>query len=142
MLIKNKNKLALIFISKSNEENTDTLKENTTYVVDLMALVRVVMVILETFEDLHLSWVCTGCFANFIKAAEKAKRDSATKMIIKPPKLKVHRDFSNVFLNGENKTYIIELFFQTIKEKRSHILNALRTPQMIFSHKQKSVPLK
>ena len=55
MLIKNKNRLALIFISKSNEENTDTLKENTTYVVDLMALMRVVMVILETFEDLHLS---------------------------------------------------------------------------------------
>ena len=118
MLIKNKNRLALIFISKSNKENTDTLKENTTYVVDLMALMRVVMVILETFEDLHLSWVCTGCFANFIKAAEKAKRDSATKMIIKPPKLKVHRDFSNVFVEWRKQDVHNWAVFSNNKRKK------------------------
>ena len=37
---------------------------------------------------------------------------------------------------------MIKLLFQTIKEKILHILNALRTPQMIFSHDQKSVSLK
>ena len=41
-------------MSKSNEENTDTSKEDTMYVVDLMALMRVVTTIPETFEDLAL----------------------------------------------------------------------------------------
>ena len=62
-------------------------------------------------------------FENSIKAAEKAQRDSATKMIIKSPKSKVPRDFSNVLSNGENK---IELLFQATNEKRLHLLNALR----------------
>ena len=83
-----------------------------------MALMRVVMVIPETFEDLALKLifdffiakgylrvdlVANYYFKNFIKAVEKANRDSATKMIIKPPKSEVPRDFSNFFSNGENK---------------------------------------
>ena len=51
---------------------------------------------------------------------------------MKSPKSKVPRDFSN----GENKLRIIELLIQTTKEKRLHVLNALRTLQMIFSHEQ------
>ena len=39
---------------------------------------------------------------NSIKAAEKAKRDSATKMIIKSRKSKVPRDFSNFLSNGDS----------------------------------------
>ena len=39
---------------QSNEENTDASKENTTYVVDLVALMRVVMAIPENFENLAL----------------------------------------------------------------------------------------
>ena len=49
-----KNKLAPILMSKSNKENADASEENTMYVVDLMALMRVVMAIPETFEDLAL----------------------------------------------------------------------------------------
>ena len=41
-------------MSKSNKENADASEENTMYVVDLMALMRVVMAIPETFEDLAL----------------------------------------------------------------------------------------
>ena len=62
-------------------------------------------------------------FENSIKAAKKAQRDSATKIIIKSPKSKVPRDFSNVLSNGENK---IELLFQATNEKRLDLLNALR----------------
>lgn len=45
--------LASIFMTKSNEENTDASKENS--IVNLMALMRVLMAIPETFEDLTLS---------------------------------------------------------------------------------------
>lgn len=37
---------------------------------------------------------------------------------------------------------MIELLFQTMKEKRLHVLNALRAPHMIFSHEQEFVSLK
>ena len=46
-----KNKLAAILMSNSNEEKTCTSKENTSNVVDLMALMRVVAAIPEKFED-------------------------------------------------------------------------------------------
>ena len=62
-------------------------------------------------------------FENFIKAAETAKRNSETKMIINPPKSNVPGDFSKFLLNGGSKTLIIELLFQTIKEKILHVLN-------------------
>ena len=54
MLIKNKSKLPPMLTPKSNEENADASKESTTCVVDLMALMRVVMAIRETFKDLAL----------------------------------------------------------------------------------------
>ena len=44
-----KKKLARILMSKSNEEYTNASKVNTTYVIDLMALMRVVMAIPENF---------------------------------------------------------------------------------------------
>ena len=47
-----KSKLAQIFKSKSNEENTEASKGNTVYVVDLMELMQMVMAIPETFADL------------------------------------------------------------------------------------------
>ena len=41
-------------MSRSNEENADALRGNTMYIVDLMALMRVVTAILKIFEDLVL----------------------------------------------------------------------------------------
>ena len=58
-------------------------------------------------------------FGNSIKAAEATERDTATKIIIKPPKLKVPRDFWNFLSDGENKKRMIALLFETIKEKKS-----------------------
>ena len=52
-----KNKLDEILISKSDKENATASKENTMYVVDLMALMRVVTPILEFFEDLALKLI-------------------------------------------------------------------------------------
>ena len=67
-------------------------------------------------------WVdlVTDCyFENSIKAAEKAQRHSATKIIKKSPKSKVPRDFSNFLSNEENKTRMNEVLFQAINEKKN-----------------------
>ena len=62
----------------------------------------------------------TDCyFENSIRAAEKAQRDSATKIIKKSPKSKVPRDFSNFLSNEENKTRMNEVLFQGINEKKN-----------------------
>ena len=81
-------------------------------------------------------------FENFITAIKKAKRYSATNKIIKSPKSKVPRDFPNFWLNEENKTRMIELLPQTIKQRRLHLLNAPKTPQIIFLHEEEHVSLK
>ena len=52
-----KNKLDPILISKSNKENATAYKENTVHVVDLMALMRGVTPISESFEDLALKLI-------------------------------------------------------------------------------------
>ena len=50
-------KMDLILISKSDKENPTAAKENTVYVLDLMALMRVVTPISESFEDLALKLI-------------------------------------------------------------------------------------
>ena len=44
-------------MSKSNEENTDTSRENATYGIDLMGLIRMVMAIPKAFKDLALQLI-------------------------------------------------------------------------------------
>ena len=51
------NKLAEILMSTTNEEKTDTSKENTVYVVDLIALIPLVTAILKTFLHLVLKLI-------------------------------------------------------------------------------------
>ena len=46
--------MASILMSRSNEENADAFRGNTMYIVDLMALMRVVTAILKTLKDLVL----------------------------------------------------------------------------------------
>ena len=101
--------MAPIFMLKSNGENKDPSKENTSNFVDLIAVMWVVAAIPEKCEDLAISWyrfylpkgylrvdLASDCyFENSIKALKKAKTDSRTLIIIKSPKLKVLKDFSN-----------------------------------------------
>ena len=123
-----------------------------------MALMRVVTPISEAFKILHSSKyqlylikylrvdLVADCYIkNSIKAEEKRNRDFETKIIIKSPKCKIPRDFSNFLLNGENKTRMSELHFQTKKEIEiafTQCSENLRKPQMIFLHEQEFLSLK
>ena len=78
----------------------------------------------------------TDCyFKSTMKDAERTKRGTSSK-IITSPRFKVPREFHNFLCNGENKTRMIELIFQTIKEKRVYCLNLLKTTKLILSREK------
>ena len=108
-------------------------KERTAYIVDVMALIRTLSNLPDTFEKLTwkmLSYIPKGyhrvdfvadCyFQNLIKDVERSKRGTSNKIIIRSSQSKISGDFASIFLScGENKTRLVELLFQTIeKEKR------------------------
>ena len=141
-------RLAQILMSRSNEENADASRGNTMYVVDLMALMRVVTAIPETFEDLaikltsilsnqrlSMSWL--GCRLLLWKCHQSC-REGKERFRNKDN----YKITKKLLSNGENKTCMIESLFRAIEEKRSHLLNVLRTPQKIFSHEQECGTLK
>lgn len=149
-----KSKLANKILSQSNEQTHAVEKEHTVYIVDLMALVRVISEIPETFEDLALKVISTipkgyrridivaDCYwENSIKDAERAKRGTATKIILRSANAKVPREFTKFLSCGENKTRMIELFFQVWTKKKVHCLNLLRTTQIILSREQECLSL-
>ena len=63
--------------------------------------------------------VADYCFENLIEAAEKAKKDAATKIITKSPKSKVTRDVWIFLSDGEKKKRMIALLLQTIKGEKN-----------------------
>ena len=102
MLFKNKNKLAPILTSKSNDEKIDASKKTQPMLLISWNWCEWWEWFQKPLKILHLSWyrfyltekyfrvdlVADCYFENFIKAAEKAKSDSAIKMIIKITKIK------------------------------------------------------
>ena len=85
-----------------------------------MASIRQMTEIFETYEEFtwkllkslptkytRIDLVADTYLENSIKGAERFKRESSQKIIIRSPKSKIPRDF-NVFLkNGKNKTRIL-----------------------------------
>ena len=149
-----KSKLANLILSTSNDQNHEAEKESTAYVVDLMALVRLMKEIPETFEELALkilSFIPKGflrvdivadCyFENSIKGAERKKRGSSSNIIIKSSKSKVPREFTKFLSCGANKTRMIQLFFEIWTERKLYCLNLLRAPQMILSREEQCISL-
>ena len=145
----NKSKLAKNILSRIIEESSDFNKIHTAFIVDFMALVRTMSQLPETFEELALKLVqhipkgyhridlVADCYlSNSIKDAERAKRGQSTKILVKSTKSKIPREFSKFLANGENKTRMIELIFETLEEKKAAVLNTLRTTQLVLSSEQ------
>ena len=80
---------------------------------------------------LRVDFVADCYFKIFNKAAKKIKRGSAVKIIVKSRKSEVTWDFLNFLSNGENRCTWLSCSF---KQKRLHLLNAVRTQQMTFLH--------
>ena len=103
-------RLSTIRLSLSNANGSVRETSKNDLVLDLVTLIQVVTGIPDMFEDLsrklisiltevylRVDLVPDCYFKNFIKAAERAKKNSVTKIIIKSPKSKDPRGLSNFF---------------------------------------------
>ena len=96
-----------------------------------MALVRTITQIPGTFEDLaiklnsfppkgfkRIDLVPDSYLQNSIKDAERANRGQSSRIILKSALSKIPREFSKFLSNGENKTKMIQLIFETLEKKK------------------------
>ena len=113
---------------KGNENSTQTLSENVSdFAINFIALVRTLTVISKTFENLiwkiikmlpigrttlHLE--ADSYREVSIKSAERKKWGSTPKVYVKSVSSYVPRKFQEFLKNGDNKSRLIELFFDYV----------------------------
>jgi hypothetical protein len=117
-----------------------------TIVIDFIALVRIMVEIPSTFEE--LAWkviksiplgyprvdIVADTYRQIsMKNAEREIRGSSAQIIIKSFQSKVPRDFKNFLTNGDNKTRMITLLFDYFSSNQAKVLNILRTSKLVLS---------
>ena len=109
----------------------------------------------DTCDQLALSGIPKGFsridlvpdsyFNNSIKDAERIKRDTSKKIIVRSMKSKLPSEFSQLLSCGENKNRLIELLFEVIKNEREEVLEMLRCVikgrrmEAAYSHRRKNI---
>ena len=77
--------------------------------------------------------VADSYFNNSIKDAERIKRGTSKKIIVRSMKSKLPSEFSQFLSCGENKNRLIELLFEVIKNEREEVLEMLRCDELVLS---------
>ena len=78
--------------------------------------------------------VADSYFKISIKSNGRNKRGRSEKVIIASKQSKIQRDFHTFLLNGENKSRMIQLMFQTMQSNRAQTLNILRCIELVFDN--------
>ena len=150
--ITTKSKLQSIVLKQCNKnlvhprENQPTKNDVSTFIIDLMAAIRTLTVIPDTYEEftwkflkslpsgyLRVDIVADTYQDNSIKSRERSKRGSSDRIIVQSARSKVPRNFTDFLKNGENKRRLIELMLETVEKNRLQVLNLLRCTEMYFS---------
>ena len=110
----NKSKLAKIIISKTFTK--DISKQQTAYIIDVMAYIRTMVNLPDTYERLawqflsgilkgfsRIDLVADSYFNNSIKDAERIKRGTSKKIIVRSMKSKLPSEFSQFLSCGEQE---------------------------------------
>lgn len=129
-----KSKLLDLFLEYCKVVSSSQLpdkSEVSAYIVDLMAMVRLVTQIPETFGELALKIlnfipkgynridiVADSYMDRSIKASERTDRGSSDKYLIKGLKTKVPTNLGNFLSNGSNKERLIELIIEVLEQER------------------------
>ena len=151
------NKSKLINQIKRHWQETvslDVSKDTTVHIVDFIALIRVATKLPDTFEQLafkllsvlpkgfrRVDLVADSYFTVTIKGAERNKRGKGAKITIKSPKSKIPREFKKFLSNGENKTRMIEVLFQTFQGSGKDCLETFCTNEIILSREDSCLSL-
>ena len=147
-----KSTLMDVFVKKCSRDDMDfrtVLPARETvlaYIVDLMALIRTLTSVPETFEALALKVldcipkayrrvdIVADCYTpHSIKFVERNRRGMAPKVKVQSPKSKLPRDVKVFLANGENKTRMIELIRDVLVSNREAILSYLGSECIVFS---------
>ena len=118
----------------------------SAYIVDLMAGIRQLNSIPETYHDLTMRYletipvgyqrvdiVADSYKESSIKSLERNKRGISNPIKIRSPKSKIPKPFSIILNNGKNKSRMIELMCEVIVENKSECLAMLGCKELYFS---------
>jgi len=129
-----------------SDNSVKSVKENTTFIVDLMAAIRTMTNLPGTYEEFVWNFVSTipkgfkrvdivadTYRENSIKGGERNTRGSTQKVLIASPKSSLPRDFSAFMRNGENKTRLIEVISEVLRNQFLKVLEKLQCPMVVLS---------
>ena len=121
-------------------------EEISAYLVDLMALIRTLPGLFDTYRDLSSSLftmlqvgydridiVADTYRERSLKDPERVKRGTASKVMIQSSNSKIPRNFSEFLKNGENKTRLIEIVKDELVAKKTTVLQELKCQRINFS---------
>lgn len=134
-----KSKLLEIVLPSNSTTMSSLERSASNLVIDMIAHYRVISKTLpETFEDWILRFLNTlpknysrvdivaDTYRDFsIKSGERLKRGSGSRLLIKSMKCKTPQDIGKFFTNNENKSRLINLTFEFIKENPQKCLGLL-----------------
>ena len=127
------------------DDSVKGIKENTIFVIDLITAIRTMTNLSNTYEEFVSNFVSTlprgfkrldivadTYRKNSIKGGEGSTRRSSQKVIIPSCKSRIPHDFSVLMKNGENKTRLIEILPEVLRDNFAKVLTTLRCSTMFI----------
>ena len=128
------------------KNETSFITNRSTFIIGLMAVLRTMVQIPDTYEELTWKLLATfqKCYLRVdivadtyrhvsIKSGEREMRGSSSKVIVQSPQSKIPRDFHGFLKNGENKTRLIELICKVISSNKEKAIQLLKCSIIYFS---------
>ena len=121
-------------------------EETAAYLVDLMALIRSLPGVSDTYRELtqrivdalpsgygRVDIVADTYRKDSLKKSERDKRGNSTKVLINSAESKIPRNFSDFLKNGENKGRMIEIIKDEMATQKHAFLEKLKCNEIMFS---------
>jgi hypothetical protein len=115
----------------------DTIPSNSTYIVDVIAQIRSLVGVPETFRELarkllslvpkqhhHVYFACDRYDENNIKNAEHSLRGESQQYSVLKPDMKIP-ELANFLKNGTNKDGLLEVFENVVCDERKGLGNRI-----------------
>ncbi|KAG1652172.1 hypothetical protein GQR58_026483 [Nymphon striatum] len=121
-------------------------EETAAYLVDLMALIRSLPGVSDTYRELtqrivdalptgyaRVDIVADTYRKDSLKNSERIKRGHSAKVLINSAESKIPRNFSDFLKNGENKGRMIEIIKDEMDKQKHAFLEKLKCNEIMFS---------
>ena len=139
-------KVVISYESSTDEEETTPPKQNSAFLVDLMALIRTISPIPVTYAELvkilvdrlpkgyrSIDIIADTYREKSLKNNEIDRRGDSNKVIVRSALSKIPRNFSDYLKNGDNKTRRTELIKDEFVKHSHDYLQLLSSEVIYFS---------